>query len=163
VRPAFVAGYDTGGDRIANVTFASGGTDDIRANEGLYLGGGVSVLNASRNFEFLGTLNAKYQLISAHNGGVTWSRFPVDLLVFYRWTSFRAGGGLSYVISPRLKGSGEAAGIGATYDNALGALLQADYLLDKVSLGLRYTILDYKSPGVTVKSNGAGVTFGFTF
>lgn len=163
VRPAVVAGYDTGGDEIVAVNFTSGETDSIRANEGLYLGGGVSVLNDAGNLEFLGTLSVKYQAIHASNGDVTWIRFPLEALLFYRVRSFRLGGGPTYVMRPRLKGTGDASGIDTAFDNALGAVLQGDYLLGRVALGLRYTILDYKAGGNTVRSNGVGVSFGFAF
>jgi hypothetical protein len=163
VKPAFVAGYDTGGDEVVAVTFSSGETDSIRANEGFYLGGGVSILNDARNVEFLGTLSVKYQGLHASNGDLTWIRFPLDALVFYRLQSFRLGGGLTYVIHPRLKGSGEASNVDATLDNAAGVVLQGDYLMGRVSLGLRYTLLDYKLGGNTVKSSGLGASFGFTF
>ena len=163
VRPAFVAGYDTGGDEIVAVTFSGGETDSIRANEGFYLGGGVSILNDARNVEFLGTLSVKYQGLHASNGDLTWIRFPLDALVFYRLQSFRLGGGLSYVIHPMLKGSGEVSNIDVTLDNAPGVVLQGDYLMGRVGLGLRYTLLDYKQNGNTIKSSGLGLTFGLTF
>jgi len=163
VRPVLVAGYDTGGDEIKAVTFQSGENDSIRANEGFYLGGGVSVLGDRRNVEFLGTLSLKYQRIHASNADITWSRVPLDALVFYRMQSFRLGGGLTYVLHPRLKGSGDESGIDTAFPNALGAVLQADYLLGRVSLGVRYTVLDYKSGGGTVESNGLGVSFGIVF
>lgn len=163
VRPAFVAGYDTGGDKIVNVTFTSGKTDSIRANEGLYAGGGVSVLNDSKDIEFLGTLSVKYQGLHADNGDVTWIRYPLDALLFYRMQSFRLGGGLTYVINPRLKGSGAASNINVTLDDAAGVVLQADYLMGRVNLGLRATLIDYKAGGSTIKGSGLGVSFGFTF
>jgi len=73
------------------------------------------------------------------------------------------GGGVTYVLHPRLKGSGDASDINTAYQNALGAVLQGDYLLGRVSLGVRYTVLDYKAAGGTVKSNGLGVSFGIAF
>ena len=78
------------------------------------------------------------------------------------WQSFRLGGGLTYVINPRLKGSGAASNINVTLDDAAGVVLQADYLMGKVNLGLRATLLDYKVGGSTVKGSGLGVSFGFT-
>ena len=162
-RPVLVAGYDAGGDSIQPVTFSDGKTDSIRANEGLYLGGGASVLNDARNLEFLGSLSVKYQRIHASNADITWIRFPLDALLFYRRQSFRLGGGLTYVIHPELKGSGDASSIDTRFGNALGAVLQADYLMGPVALGLRATIVDYKSGGSTVNGNGVGVSFGFTF
>lgn len=163
VRPALVAGYDTGGDKIVNVTFTNGQTDSIRANEGLYLGAGVSVLNDDKDLEFLGTVNYKFTSIHASNGDIDWTRIPLDALLFYRMESFRVGAGLTYVMSPKLSGSGVAGGVNTKVDDALGFLVQADYLLGKVALGLRYTALDFKAGGNTVKSSGAGITFGFTF
>ena len=163
VRPVIVAGYDSGGDRIVNLTFTSGKSDSIRANEGLYVGGGLSVLNEARNVEFQGTLSLKYQGLHADNGNVRWTEFPLDALVFYRRQSFRLGGGMTYVMNPRAKGSDAASNVDMTFDNALGAVLQGDYLVEQVSLGLRYTLIDYKFGGTTVKGSGLGVSFGFAF
>lgn len=158
-----MGGYDAGGDKVATVTYTSGKSESIGANEGLYVGGGVSVLNDARNIELLATLSIKYQNLHADNGDVWWTRFPLDALVFYRWPSFRLGGGLTYAIHPRVKGSGAASDIDTTLDNALGAVVQGDYLVEGFALGLRATLLDYKFGGSTVKANGLGVSFGFTF
>jgi hypothetical protein len=163
IRPVFVAGYDTGGDKLVTVTFTNGDSESIRANEGLYVGGGISVLNDDKNIEFVGTVNYKYQSVSADNGDVTWTRIPIDTLVFYRMQSFRFGGGLTFQLSPKLKGSGAASNINTNVDNAVGLLLQADYLLGKVNIGVRGTLVDFKSGGATAKGNGVGITFGITF
>lgn len=163
VRPVFVAGYDTGGDKLVTVTFTNGDTQSIRANEGLYVGGGISVLNDDKNIEFVGTVNYKYQAVHADNGDITWTRIPIDTLVFYRMQSFRVGGGLTFQLSPKLSGSGAAGNINTNVDNAVGLLLQVDYLLGKVNIGVRGTMVDFKSGGATAKGNGVGVTFGITF
>jgi len=57
VRPVVVAGYDAGGSNVVSLTYTNGKTDSIKANEGLHVGGGVSVLNEARDIEFLGTLS----------------------------------------------------------------------------------------------------------
>ena len=163
IRPVFVAGYDTGGDKLVTVTFTNGDTESIRANEGLYVGGGISVLNDDKDIQFVGTVNYKYQSVSADNGDITWTRIPIDTLLFYRWQKVRVGGGLTFQLSPKLKGSGAAGNINTNVDNAVGLLLQADYLLGKVNIGLRGTLVDFKSGGATAKGNGVGITFGITF
>jgi hypothetical protein len=163
VKPALVAGYDTGGDKIVTVTFSNGETDSIRANEGLYIGAGIAVLNDDKNIEFLGTVNYKFAGLHASNGDVDWAQFPVDALVFYRTPQFRIGGGLTYHFGPKLKGSGVVGGLNVRVNDAFGFLVQADYLLGKVAIGLRGTFVDYKANGVTAKGSGVGVTFGFTF
>jgi len=162
-RFAIVAGYDAGGDKIVNINYSNGKTDSIRANEGLRLGAGVSLLNEAGNVEFLGTASVKYLYLHADNANLTWMSFPLDALVFYRRQSFRLGGGLTYAMNPQILGSGAAASVEMKLDNELGAVLQGDYLVGPISLGLRYTMLEYKLSGSTVKSNGLGISFGFTF
>jgi hypothetical protein len=56
-----------------------------------------------------------------------------------------------------------AGGLNTTVDNAVGLILQADYLLGKVAIGLRGTFVDYKAGGATAKGDGLGVSFGITF
>jgi len=163
VRPALVAGFDTGGDKIVSVTFTNGESDSIRANEGFYLGAGVSVLNDDKNIEFLGTVNYKFQTIHASNGDIDWTRVPLDALLFYRMQSFRVGAGVTYVMSPKISGSGVAGGVNVKVDDALGFLVQADYLIGKVAIGVRGTFVQYKAGGQTASGNGVGITFGFTF
>jgi hypothetical protein len=163
VKPAAVFGYDVGGDKLVTVTFANGDTRSIRANQGFYFGGGVDVLNDDKNIEFLGTINYKFAAVHADNGDITWTRIPIDALLFYRMQSFRVGGGLTFQLSPKLKGSGAAGSLNVNVDDAVGLLLQADYLLGRVAIGARATFVDFKSGGATAKGNGLGITFGFTF
>src|SRR5262249_6654905 len=156
-------GVDPGGAKLGSVTFPSGESDSIRANDGLYLGGGISVLNEDKNIEFLGTVSYKFASIHASNGDIDWTRVPLDALLFYRMQSFRVGAGLTYVMSPKISGSGVAGGLNVKVDDALGFLVQADYLIGKVNIGLRGTFVDYKAGGQTAKGSGVGVTFGITF
>ena len=164
VRPVFKAGYDTGGDTIVTAVFTNGSTKSIKANEGIYFGGGASFLLDSKDIEIETTLSIKYTSITASNGDVTWTRFPLEALVFYRAPKFRVGGGLTYHLSPKLSGSGVAGGLNVNVDDALGVVLQGDWLItQKASLGLRYTNLSYKANGVKANSDGVGVTFGMRF
>jgi len=163
VRPAIVVGADFGGEKIITVTFTNGDTQSIRANQGLYVGGGVSVLSDDKNIEFLGTVNYKYAGISAENGNVTWTRIPIDALLFYREEKFRVGGGLTYVVNPTMKVTGIPGGGTVDVNDAVGLLLQADYLLGKVNIGVRGTFITYKAGGQTASGNGGGITFGYTF
>ena len=74
VRPVFKAGYDTGGDTIVTAVFTNGSTKSIKANEGIYFGGGASFLLDSKDIEIETTLSIKYTSITASNGDVTWTR-----------------------------------------------------------------------------------------
>jgi outer membrane protein with beta-barrel domain len=164
VKPLFKAGADFGGDKIVTVLFASGSSDSIKANEGLYIGGGAVIATGVQDLEVEVSLAYKFTSITASNGDVTWSRFPLEALVFYRFPQFRVGGGPTYHMNPKLKGSGVVGGLNVNVDDAFGVVLQADYLLTpKITLGGRYTILDYKANGVSANSDGVGITFGISF
>lgn len=168
VRPMLKTAADFGGDTLINVTFTDGSTQSIRANELLSLGGGVSIVNDAGDIETELTLSYKFGMVSASNGDVTFSRWPLDALVFYRLPELRLGGGLTYHLGPELSGSGFAGGLNLDFDDALGLLLQADYrVTPKINLGIRYTSLDYKlrvnGASATVRSNGVGVVFSARF
>ena len=164
VRPVFKAGFDFGGDKLATATFTSGSTESIKANELLYLGGGISILADSKDIETEVTIGWKFDRINASNGDIKFNRYPLEGLVFYRFPKFRLGGGLTYHLSPKLSGSGVASNINGKFDDSLGFVLQADYLItQKLSVGGRYTSLKYKVGGVSADSSGVGVTFGMSF
>lgn len=163
LRPVIVAGLEFGGEKIASTT--SG--ESFHANELFSLGGGASYLTDAKNIEVQVTLAWKYGNLNASDGSIKFTRYPLDALVFYRMNKFRFGGGLTYHLNPKLSADGVAAPLdGFKFDNALGLVLQADYLLtEQASIGLRYTNLSYKPKGGgdSLSSNGGGVMFGYRF
>lgn len=181
VRPAFKAGIDVGGDTLISVPTSGstlGDTKKVRAGDGLFLGAGASILNDAKDVEVEVTLSYKFSGISAQNGDINWSVLPLDALVFYRMPNWRFGGGLTYHINPTLKGTGVAGGLDADYKNALGIVLQGDYMFgEKIKLGLRYTGVKYKAssiqlsptlitnsqPPETAKTNAIGLVFTVSF
>jgi len=181
VRPVFRMGAEFGGDTIVKVgtTGGTGGSSrTIDANQGLSVGGGASILTDSKDIEAEVTLSYKFTSISAQNGDIKWTMLPLDALVFYRMPKFRLGGGLTYHLSPKLDGSGDAGDLNATYKDALGLVLQADYrFTERFLLGLRYTNVTYKASGspqasatvvtttppTSAKTNGVGIIFSVRF
>jgi hypothetical protein len=167
IRPMIKVGIDTGGDTLITQAFPGGEVKTIDANQGFYVGAGVSITNFYRNLELEVSLNFKYTTAYGDGGQVDWTRYPLDVLVFYRWARWRAGGGLTYHIGPSLKGEGNAADVNVKFDNALGFALQADYrITDYFTAGIRYTAIEYEtsaSPATATKSSGIGITLGMTF
>jgi hypothetical protein len=167
IRPLLKAGFDFGGDTLVRVTFTDGSSETIKANEGLYVGGGAVITNDARNFEFHVTLAYKFALINASNGDVEWTRFPLEALAFYRFDKFRLGGGLAYHINHELEGSGVVGGLDVKFENALGAVVQADWrITDQIAAGVRYTALKYEAKAPltgSTKSDGLGLTFTWSF
>lgn len=165
-------GYDFGGETLATVTFTDGSTQSIKANQGFYLGGGASILLTNpKDIEVEVALSYKEDSITAANGEVKFTRIPLDALVFYRFPEhFRVGGGLTYHLNPKLSTSGVVGNINVNFDDALGWVLQAEYLLPprssrtpKMTVGARFTMIDYETNGATAKSNGVGITFSIGF
>jgi outer membrane protein with beta-barrel domain len=181
VRPAFKAGIDVGGDTLIAVPVSGsslGDTKTIKTGEGLYIGGGASILSDPKDLELEVMLSYKFAGITAQNGDIRWSVLPLDVLVFYRMPNLRFGGGLTYHINPTLKGSGIAGGLSADYKDGFGFVVQGDYMFgDKIKLGLRYVNVIYKVdniqnngtiqvtslPPATAKTNAVGIVFTVSF
>ena len=166
VRPFIKGGYDFGGEAIAEVVFTNGDRETIRANEGFYFGGGASILTEARTMEIELSANVKIGGVSGSNGEVDWRRYPLEALWFYRFEKVRLGGGLTYHLNPKLDGSGVVGGIDTKFDDALGVVLQGDWRVNEgLTLGLRYTSIEYQVSGSSfkAKANGLGVTIGYRF
>lgn len=165
IKPVLRLGIDFGGDTLVTARFSDGSTRSIRANEGIYVGGGASFLSDARDLELELTINYKFKTIHGSNGDIDWTSLPIDALAFHRWSKVRLGGGLTYHLSPSVEGTGVAAGLKADFDDALGFVLQGDYLLaEKAALGLRYTKINYKGPGLRdINGDGIGAVISVRF
>lgn len=167
IRPVMRMSAEFGGDTLVDVSFTDGTQDRLESNRLLALGGGASWINDAGNLEVEVTLAYKFTTVEGTNGSVEFVRYPLDALVFYRAQQFRVGAGVTYHLKPQVKGTGVAEDIQGKFDNALGAIVQADWLFtEHVSVGVRYTFLDYKLKGpesFTPNSDGFGVTFGYRF
>jgi len=167
-------GLDFGGDTLAKAKFKGGGTDTIKAGEGLWLTGGI--VGIVENFETQFTIGYKFDSSTASNGSMDFSRIPVELLWFYNKRNdegyfsgtWRFGGGITYHINPELKGDGAAKKIDAEFDNALGFILEAGVIFQtqdaiKPFLGLRYTFIDYEIGKNSADGNCLGFLAGIKF
>ncbi len=166
VRPLGKLGFDFGGDKLVTAYFTDGSTKSLYANEGFFAGAGVSIRDPDSELEIEAALSFKASSITASNGDVTWVRWPLDLLAFYRQPSYRVGAGVTFHLHPRVRASGAAAGADLQFSPALGLLLQADYLLrDNVALGARYTNIEYRltDGGASARSDGIGIVFSVDF
>jgi len=180
VRPIIKAGFGLGGDTVVTVGVngsSGSSTRSIKANQGVFVGGGASILTDSKElearFRFRTSSTSSPRRTAISIGTV----LPLDALVFYRMPNVRLGGGLTYHLSPTLSGSGAASGLNAKYDDALGFVLQGDYVLkNRFNFGLRYTSVEYKrtsfqtnplivatTPAANPKTNGLGFVFSMSF
>jgi hypothetical protein len=158
-------GLHTGGDELISVLFTSGSTDSIKAGDLLSLAIGTN-FDVSDNVESRITFGVKLDVISASNGDITFTRYPVNVLLLYKSDSLRIGGGLTYHLSPELSGSGIAAGVNGQFDDALGFLGELDwYFSQNAYFGFRLTNIDYTVSSTSIKfsGNSVGVVLGGLF
>ena len=161
----FSFGLDFGGDTMVTVIYTDGHDNDIKAGELAYFNAGVIIPNGTSDFETQFTIGWKFDKSSADNGDVSFDRFPIEMLEFYKLGRFRFGGGLTYHLNPSLDGDGVASAIEADFDDALGFVLQVDFLFRQGSVGLKYTDIEYQVEGseVDVDGNSIGIVFGLRF
>ena len=163
-RALIKGGYDFGGDTLQNVQFQDGTTESIKANDGFYVGGGIAFIPDIANFETQLTIAWKYTGVTASNGDITFTRFPIEALVFYNWDYFRLGGGLTYHLNPKLKRTGVVAGGSIDFSSRVGAIAQLDYrITENVAVGVRYTAITYTGGGRDIRGDGFGVAISGTF
>lgn len=174
VRGIAKLGFDFGGDTLVTAVYTSGTTSKIKANEGMYLGGGVSLLTSGKSMSFDLTAAWKFTSIDATNQTFDFTRFPLEALAFYNFSGdhgVRLGGGLAYQLNPKFKASGSLANGTINFDNAVGYVVQLDYLAKShpnarggINWGLRYTAADYEADGVpTASGDGLGIFMAGVF
>lgn len=161
----FQFGADVGGDQLFHATYDNGDTVNIDAGDMFQLGVGVTFPTMPESNPALETqlsVGYKFDAANAKNGDITWQRFPLEALEFYTTPAWRFGGGLTYHLNPSLQGSGVAASANLNFDNALGAILEVDYVMGRAYIGGRITRIDYtlSNTSVSISGNSVGVTFG---
>lgn len=171
ISPTLKLGYELGGDKLLTSFLSGDDVDAVGTHDGLAIGGGLSLLSAAKAFELELTGSYKFEQISTRNSDLVWRRYPIDLLMFYRFLGVRAGGGVTYHLAPEISGGGNLNAADAKFDNALGGIVQFDWLTSgvesgsNVSVGLRYTFIKYqlKGGGAEFSSNGAGIHLQYRF
>jgi hypothetical protein len=161
-------GAEMGGDQVVQVQYADGSTPDVTAGGGLVVSGGLAMrLLPSVDAQ----LNAgwKYRTIpKASNQEASWSRFPVEGMLFVRTPiGLRLGGGATVHLANALETSGDVLNSRVEFENTPGYLFQTEYVFaSNISVDVRYTLMKYKVVGdesSTVQANSVGAGFSVLF
>lgn len=173
VSPLLGANYASGGDTLVTVLYTDGSTSELKGGRGITLLGGAvfeDIWSTGNHYiDGQTTLGLKYgSTKAAENGSVTIKRWPLEAMLFYRnkELSFRAGLGVSYHLSNKVSGTDVVSGISVDIDNALGGVIQGDYLFGSqkhMALGLRYESISYEISGVNYSVNGDSVGVQFIY
>jgi hypothetical protein len=164
-RGVFGAGLTAGGDTLATVVFSDGSSEDIKAGGLLHVFGGVE-FRASQTVTM--QVNVGYQIddtSGGSNGSLRFSRYPIEALAHVQINpAFRVGGGVRFVTSPKVAGSGVLNYVNIPYDSATGAVIEGEYLVTpNIGLKLRAVTEKYKPKGggASVDGNHIGFTFSW--
>jgi hypothetical protein len=171
LRGAIRLGGEYGGDRVVQFTYDDGSTPKVTAGGGLLLtvGGALAVFTrGAHSVDAQVNLGLKYRTIPpATNQDVTWLRFPLEGLLFYRTpVGIRLGAGATVHLRNVMEASGGVLNSRVEFENRPGLLLQAEYVKRQYAFDLRYTALEYElssggSGTVNASSIGVGVSFFF--
>jgi len=168
---SLVGDFNAGGDTLAVLHFADASTQDITAGQGLILSGGAGAIFFDQNphrLETLLTLGVKYSSMQpASNADLSYVRVPIEALAFYRNDNFHfrlGGGGVWYVVNS-LSGSGAASDLNVDFKPSVGGIVEADFIWNAISLGLRYTILTLRPTNVDTRiaANTIGLNFSYFY
>jgi len=157
-------GMHTGGDEFVNATNPNGNTYSSKAGELMTLAIGPQ-LTISDNSNLRVLFAWKFNSMGSMHGSsdnIDFTRFPIDVMYFYRFKRWNFGGGLSYHINPELSGDGN----NINYENALGYVVEFDFrFMKSFYVGGKYTAIDYKheNNSTTIDGNSIGVVMGFVF
>lgn len=163
------ADFNAGADTLLVLEFDDGDDQEIKAGNGVSLfvaGGAIFFDHQPHQLETVLSLGVKLSTMQpTTNADLTFTRFPVDLLAFYRnpdWF-FRVGGGVTTHLGNSLSGSGALSDLDADLDSSLGGIVQADFILSGWFVGMRYTALSYTVDGAdeSLSANSLGVTLGY--
>lgn len=165
------ADFNAGADTLLVLEFDDGDTQDIKAGNGLSLfasGGAVFFDQYQHRLETTLSLGLKMSTMQpAENADLSFLRFPLEALAFYRnddW-HFRVGGGPVLHMGNSLTGSGALSDLDVEMKSALGGVVQADFVIDDWFVGMRYTALSYRVSGVdeSASANSLGVGVGYLY
>ncbi len=161
-------GLHFGGDELARATYTNGNTTSVDAGALISFGIGAG-FDLAPDLESRVTIGIKVDEVTASNGDISFTRYPIDVLFLYNTGDWKLGGGITYHLNPKLEGGGVVTGLRAEFDDALGLLLEIDRNLGNFYIGGRITFIDYESiPSATVRNatvNGdsIGIVAGMRF
>jgi hypothetical protein len=159
-------GFTAGGDELATATYTNGDSVDIKAGAGAVFTVGLDYRIAPE-FSVQGSVNFHVDDQTASNGSMRFKRFPVEVIGFYHPNSqWKVGGGVRYVNSAKLSGSGAASIPDVSFKNTASAIFETEYLFaPNAGVKVRYVKeeLELKQGGAKVKASHVGISGVYYF
>lgn len=177
ITPLVSAGFETGGDKLAEISYSDGSRSKMTAGQGFHIDAGLLTTFGMTESTFASlqtTLGYKSDSTKqASNANLTWSHVVFEALGFYNMMDpqskygYRLGGGLTANFGNKLKGDGIADFVDFSAKTALGVVLHGDFAFGSAKqfmIGARYTFIKYDIENVQkVSGNSFGLTFTYLF
>jgi hypothetical protein len=165
VHPLIGIALTGGGDKLASVEFANGGSRDITAGGLVQIWGGVEYREQGSPFAFQGTFGYHFDNTSADNGSQRFERFPLELIALYSFDpKFRLGVGARYATSAKFKSSGAGDVGDFNFKSQLAPMLMGEWLITPSwGVQVRYVHETFKLNGVSFDGSHGGVGLNYYF
>ena len=149
-------GLTNGGDTFTSASNSNGDTHDMKAGGVIQVGAGVLARLHSLPVDLQATLNYHYNKLDASNGDAEFSRVPIELLGFYRFTdAFRLGMGVRLVNGAKYEQTVNGYSDSVTFDDTTGFVVEGGYSPTKNwTFSLRWVTEEYKKSGYQFNVDG---------
>jgi hypothetical protein len=175
IHPLVGVAITGGGDKIASVEYANGGSRDITAGGLVQLSGGIEYHEKGQPWGVQATVGYHFDNTSADNGNQRFQRWPLEVIGLFNLTpKFRMGVGARYAAAAKFTSDGAGYVGNADFKAQLGGLVMAEWLITP-SMGVQLRFVDEKykvdetnlSTGttrrVTVDGSHGGLGFNYYF
>jgi len=163
LQPIMSVGFESGGDDVASFTYENNKKRTMKAGSGAVFSGGVSVANPISEHELStrASFSFKGAALTATNAELNFFRWILEVAEHYAIpkSRFQVGAGLTYHLSNKLTGTGDATSIDGALKPSLGMFLGAEYYLqrdEELPLGVRSTLIGLRYVRQSYESETSG-------
>jgi opacity protein-like surface antigen len=160
------SGLTFGGDKLAKLEYDNGTDSSVTAGGLVQLTGGVEY-RINSDFALQTSVGYHVSDATARDGSIRFTRMPIELIAYYSITpEWRIGAGARHVSNAKLKASGAAGRGQVDFDDTVGALVEAEYLITpKMGVKFRYVSEKYETTigKNKVDGNHVGGAFNYYF
>lgn len=161
-RMAVDVGFTGGGDALATVVYNNGNTQTIYAGDGLLADFGIQHNFAYSDWSLKATVGIDYWSVGSYGTDISFTRYPVDVLMLYNMGRSHIGFGLTEHLSPELDMDGN--GPNVNFDNATGVILQYQYAAFTIrATGIHYQVSGGCTSACRVNGGNLGFFFSYAF
>ncbi len=145
--PFLGGGLTAGGDKLTQVTYVTGETENLHAGGLLDLRAGLDFRMVNSDISLQGAIAYHTDRSDANNGSVDFSRMPIEFLVQWhineRWA---VGAGVRKALEAKYNGAdaGTQFGTDQKYSSSTGVILEGEFAITpSVGLKARYVKEEY--------------------